>query len=104
MAEPEFNEAEVDGLLRRSMTAPIPTLSPEFDQHLMSEVSLRSQPLGRYQRGLLAGYGILSVVACSVSMHGQGLDWTTIAASILGPLFLVGVAPALRLASRQASP
>jgi hypothetical protein len=40
----EPREAEIDRLLRRSMSAPIPSLPPDFDQRLMRELSRGSQP------------------------------------------------------------
>ena len=90
MMEPR--EAEIDSLLRRSIAAPIPSLPPDFDQRLMREVRRSSQPLDRYRRILLTGYGLMSVVASAVVMRGQGLDWGAISVMILGPLALVAAA------------
>ncbi len=75
MTEMEPREAGIDSLLRRSMAAPVPSLPPDFDQRLMREVRRSSQPLDRYRRILLDGYGLVSVVASAVVMRGQGLDW-----------------------------
>ena len=92
MTEMEPREAEIDSLLRRSMAAPVPSLPPDFDQRLMREVSRSSQPLDRYRRILLIGYGLISVVTSAVVMRGQGRDWGAISAMILGSLFLVAAA------------
>ena len=99
MTEMEPREAGIDSLLRRSMAAPVPSLPPEFNQRLMREVRRSSQPLDRYRRILLAGYGLTSVVASAVVMRGQGLDWGAIAVMILGPLALVATVPWARRAT-----
>ena len=95
----EPREAEIDNLLRRSMAAPVPSLPPDFDQHLMREVRRSSQPFDRYRRFLLTGYGLTSVVASAMVMRGQGLDWGAIAVMILGPLALVATVPWARRAT-----
>jgi hypothetical protein len=92
MTEMESRQDEMDGLLRRSMEAPVPSLPPDFDQRVMRAVRRGSQPLDRYRRILLTGYGLTSVVASATVMRGQGLDWGAIAAMILGPLALVAAA------------
>jgi hypothetical protein len=88
----EPRDAEIDSLLRRSMAAPVPSLPPDFDQRLMCEVRRGSQPLDRYRRILLTGYGLMSVATSAVVMRGQGLDWGAISVMILGPLALVAAA------------
>ena len=92
MTEMEPREAEIDSLLRRSMSGPVPSLPRDFDQRLLSEVRRSSQPLDRYRRILLTGYGLMSVLTSAVVMRGQGLDWAAISVMILGPLALVGAA------------
>lgn len=96
MTEMEPREDGIDRLLRRSMAAPIPGLPPDFDQRLMREVERRSQPLDRYHRMLLAGYGLVSVAVSAVIMRGQGLDWGTTAGMILAPLALLAVVRQVR--------
>ena len=86
MTEMEPRETGIDSLLRRSMAAPVPSLPPDFDQRLMRELHRSSQPLDRYRRMLLTGYGVISVVTSTVVMRGQGLEWGTVAMLILGPL------------------
>jgi hypothetical protein len=81
------------------MAAPVPSLRSDFDQQLMSkmrEVGGSAQPLDRYRRVLLTGYGLTSVVASAVVMRGQGLDWGAIAVMLLAPLALVAAASLAR--------
>jgi len=86
----------MDRLLRRSMAAPVPSLPPDFDQRVMRELR-KPQPLDRYRRILLAGYGLTSVAASVLIMRSQGLDWGPIALMILGPLALLATVPRARL-------
>ena len=92
MTEMEPREAEIDNLLRRFMAAPVPGLPPDFEQRLMRAVRRGSQPLDRYRRILLTGYGLTSAVTSAVVMRGQGLGWGAISVMILGPLALVAAA------------
>ena len=92
MTEMEPREAEIDRLLRHSMAAPVPSLPPDFDQLLTRELRRSSQPLSRYGRILLMGYGVTSVVTSAVVMHGQGLHWGAISGMVLGPLALIAAA------------
>jgi hypothetical protein len=96
MSELEPRETEIDSLLRHSMSAPIPSLSADFEQNLLLEVNRRSQPLNRYGRVLLTGYALLSAVSSAVIMRGQGLEWGATAGMILVPLALIAVASVLR--------
>ena len=98
VTEMEPRETGIDSLLRRSMAAPVPSLSPDFDQRLMREVNRSSQPRDRYRRILLTGYGLVSVVTSALVMRGQGLDWGAMAVMILGPLALVATVPWARRA------
>src|SRR5258708_38420867 len=91
--EAENRQPRMDSLLRRSMAAPVPSLPPDFGQRLMREVMREerriSQPLDRYRRMLLTGYGLTSVVVSAVVMRSQRLGWGAISVMILGPLALV---------------
>ncbi len=89
MSEMEPREAGIDSLLRRSLTAPVPSLPPDFVQRLMREVGRSAQPLDRYRRIILTGYGLTSVVTSALVMRGHGLDWGAIAVMIIGPLAVV---------------
>ena len=88
---PDKNSA-IDGLLRSSMAAPVPSLSPGFEKRVLRAVREDSGLLGGYHRKLLAGYGLLSVLVSAIVMRGQGLPWAVVAASILTPLALIAVA------------
>ena len=95
----EPREGGIDDLLRRSMAAPVPSLPADFDQRLMRKVRRGPQPLDRYRRILLTGYGLTSVMASAVVMRGQGLDWGAISVMILVPLALVATVPWARRAT-----
>jgi hypothetical protein len=85
----EPRETEIDGLLRRCMAAPVPSLPSDFDRRLMRELSRDSQPLDRCRRILLTGYGLTSAVVSALVMRGHGLDWGATAVMIIGPLALL---------------
>ncbi|MGA9528001.1 MAG: hypothetical protein WBS24_07795 [Terriglobales bacterium] len=89
----DARDVEMDGLLRQSMAAPIPRLSPDFHQNLSRELRHQSrspnQSSSQFGRMLLAGYGGISVVTSMVVMRGQGLGWAAIAVMILAPLPLL---------------
>jgi hypothetical protein len=85
----QWNEDAIDHLLRRSMSAQIPNLSQDFDQRVMREVRRSSQPLDRYRRFLLTGYGAISVGVSAVLMRGQGIEWGLITATTLAPVMLI---------------
>ncbi len=82
-------ETEIDGLLRRSLAGPMPSLPAEFSQRLSAEVNRRSERGERFNRFVLAGYGVTSVIACVVMMRGQGMEWGPLIGAILAPLVLV---------------
>ena len=92
----EPRESEIDLLLRRSMSGPVPSLPSDFEQRLMLEVRRSSGPLDRYRLGLLVGYGLVSVAASAGVMRDQGLDWGTTTGMILGPLALVAAVWSVR--------
>ena len=94
------SEVEMDRLLRRSMSAPVPRLPLDFAERVSRELRRRSQPMNPFGRILLAGYGAVSAVACVVVMRGQGLGWAMIAAMTLGPLAMVEAVRRLRRKER----
>jgi hypothetical protein len=79
-------DSKMDDLLRRSLAAPIPTISANFEQHLLRQVDRSSQPLDRYRRIMFAGYGLASIATCAVVMRSQGLPWIATALLIFAPL------------------
>ena len=91
MTEQDPYETGIDNLLRRSMNAPAPSLPPDFDQQVMRELRRSTRHLDRYRTILLACYGLISVVVSAATMRSQGLSWTPIAITILGPLALLAV-------------
>jgi hypothetical protein len=100
VTEMEPRDDGIDNLLRRSLTAPVPSLPPEFDQRVMRELRRNSQPLDRFRQTLLIGYGLISVAASAVVMRGQGLEWVPITALIIAPLALVAAVPFVRRAAQ----
>jgi hypothetical protein len=92
VAEIDFREEEFDNLIRRSMTAPVPSLPSDFEQRVMRKVRQRSAPLDRYHQNLLILYGLVSVIVSVVAMRGQGLGWVPVAGMILAPLTLLAAA------------
>ena len=99
MSDMDPREAEMDSLLRRSLAAPVPRLSPDFHQALSRELHRRSQPPSQLGRIVLAGYGAVSAVVSVVVMRGQGLGWVVIAVMMLGSLATLELAR--RLGRRQ---
>lgn len=99
MSDMDPREAKMDSLLRRSMAAPVPRLSPDFHPVLSRELRQRSQPPSQFGRILLAGYGGVSAVVSIVVMRGQGLGWVAIAVMTVGALATLELAR--RLQRRQ---
>lgn len=95
-------DAEMDSLLRRSMSAPVPSLPPGFEDRVSREVRRSSQGLDGRGRMLLAGYGVMSAVVSVVVMRGQGLAWEGVTAMTLGPLALVAAAGFFRRTKNRA--
>jgi hypothetical protein len=94
-------DSGIDNLLRHSMAAPVPSLPPNFDQRVIRALGQNSQVRNRYRRILLTVYGAVSAITSAIVMRGQGLDWETIALTILAPLLLIAIVsagsrPALR--------
>lgn len=96
MSDLDPREAEMDGLLRRSMAVPVPRLSQDFHQALSRKLRRRSEPPHPLGPILLAGYGFVSLVTSIVVMRGQGLDWVAIAVMTLGPLAVLELSRRLR--------
>ena len=82
---------EMDSLLRRSMAAPVPRLSPEFAGRLSRELR-RSRLPKHFSRILFTGYGGVSAAVSIVVMRGEGLGWAAIAVMMLGSLAVMEVA------------
>jgi hypothetical protein len=82
---------EMDSLLRRSMAAPVPRLSPEFAGRLSRELR-RSRLPKHFSWILFAGYGGVSAAVSIVVMRGEGLGWVAIAVMMLGSVATVELA------------
>lgn len=92
MSEMDSRDSEMDSLLRRSLAAPVPRLSPDFELVFSRKLRRRSEPLHPFGRIFLGGYGAVSAVVSVVVMRGQGLGWIAIAATMLGALATLEVA------------
>lgn len=88
MTELEPHGDGIESMLRRSMAAPEPKISPDFEKRLMCEVERRVNPLGRNGWLLLGGYGIVSVATCVAVMMSQRLSGWMTTGMILGPIVL----------------
>ncbi len=89
MSEMDSREAQIDGMLRRSMAAPVPRVSPDFERVLARELRRRSQPPSQYERTLFVSYGAISVATSILVMRSQGLGWWVIATMTMAPLATV---------------
>jgi hypothetical protein len=101
MSDMDPRDAEMDSLLRQSMTAPVPCLSPDFHQVLSRELRRRPKPSNRFGRILLASYVGVSAVVCVVVMRGQGIGSVATALLTLGPLATLELARRLRRRQRR---
>jgi len=90
--EPNQTEYEIDRLLRHSMQTPVPSLPADFEQRVMRGVRRSTQPLDKYQRMLLTGYGLISIVVSVVVMRNVGVSWGTVTGMIAAPLAFVAIA------------
>ena len=86
MSEIDPKQTMMDALLRRSMAAPVPSLSSDFDQRLSRRLNRTSPSLARYRRILLSGYGIISIFVSTAVMRSQRLGWEVIALTVITPL------------------
>ena len=101
MTEMDPRQDRIDNLLRTTLAAPVPSLPQDFDRRLMDKLDQSSQGLDRFRRILLAGYGLVSMVTCAVVMRGEGLEWATIAVTILAPVVSVVTVSLARHALRH---
>lgn len=92
MSDLGSNDEGMDRLLRRSMSVPIPSLPPDFDQRLMRELNRNPRELDRSRMVILTVYSVVSAGVCAAVMRGQGLGWGATGALSLAPMSLVAVA------------
>lgn len=84
----EMSEQEgMDRLLSQSLSAPVPTLSPDFDRRVMKRV--RPRRLSWPGVLTLALYATFALASSIVAMRLTGIGWATIAASIVVPVIVV---------------
>jgi len=102
MSDMDPREFEIDHLLQRSMAAPVPDLSQDFEQRLADEIQRRSQPIGPRGRIVLIGYGMISLGVSVWVMRDQGLGLPE-AAAVIGIMLALMGAISLALRSRALS-
>lgn len=81
----------MDRLLLRSMKAPVPALSSNFDRRLLRAVNRKPEMVERYRWILFMGYAVVSALTCLLIMHNAGIGWLPII-GILAPVTLVPAA------------
>ena len=77
-----------DRLLSESLSAPVPTLSPDFDRRVMRHV--RTRRLRRPGILALACYVVFALTSSVWTMRQAEIGWHLIAASTVVPLIVVG--------------
>lgn len=78
----------MDQLLSQAMSAPVPTLSSDFDRQLTRRMPTR---LDRRRRLVLVAYSVVALVVSLWSMLAVGLGWTMVAGFVILPLGVVAV-------------
>lgn len=101
MPETDPRQAAMDDVLRRSMAAPVPSLSAGFHPRLAQALRRRSEPSPRLARLLLGAYGAVSTLVSVIVMRDQGLGSDVVAGALVGALLLLG---GIRAATRRPSP
>ena len=99
---PQANGA-INGLLRSSMAAPVPSLPPDFERRVLRAVSRHSEQRDGYYRKLLTGYCLVSVLVSAAVMRSQGLPWYAVAVSLIAPLVMIVVVRSVRRETQAAT-
>jgi hypothetical protein len=84
----------IDALLRHSLAAPVPRLSPAFDRKLQRR--LRPRRLTPVGRGLLIAYVLMALLAAVWVMRRAEVDWPYVGASLA---LAFGIAAAAQFAT-----
>lgn len=79
----------MDRLLSQMLSAPVPTLSSDFDRALATQ--LQPPRLSGQGRLALALYAVLAIVASVWTMREASIAWSMVAASAVVPLVMVAV-------------
>jgi hypothetical protein len=96
MSDPDPRDTLMDGMLRRSMAAPVPRPSPDLERRVSRALRRRARPSPTLTRNLLVGYVVVSALTSVIVMRGQGLGWGLIAVMTLSPLLVFGLPGRLR--------
>lgn len=78
MNELEFNDEQMDELLKRQLQGPVPSLSTTFDEQLLERMEQRTLPQPSVLKILLWGYPLVSILISVFSMRSVGLTWDLI--------------------------
>lgn len=81
----------MDELLRRSMSAPVPRLSADFEPRLARALQRRAAPPHPFGQRLLSSYAAVSALVSVVVMQGQGLEGTVIASTMIGATLVLAI-------------
>jgi hypothetical protein len=85
MSEPD----DMDRLLSRALSTPVPELPAGFDRRLMRQV--RPRRLGAQGRVALALYGLPAIAISVWTMRVEAIEWTLVAAAVVVPVALVAM-------------
>ena len=80
---------QMDQWLARSMSAPVPTLSPDFDRRLTQ--ALKPRRLNSQGRVVLALYALVATLASVWTMRAASIEWTWVVAAIVVPMAVVAL-------------
>lgn len=79
----------MDRLLSQALSAPVPSLSPDFDRRLARQ--LRPTRISRAGRLVLALYAVFAIAVSVWMMREASIGWNLVAAATLVPAVIVGV-------------
>ena len=80
---------QMDQLLSKALSAPVPELSADFDRQLARR--LQPRRVSRAGRLVLALYAVLAVAISMWAMREAAIGWTLVAASTLAPAVVVAI-------------
>ena len=80
----------MDRLLSQSLSAPVPTLSPDFDRRVLRQA--RPRRLSRPSIRALACYAAFALAISIWTMRWADIEWPLVAASAVVPVVVVATA------------
>ena len=80
----------MEQLLAQAMSAPVPTLSPDFDRRVLRLVKPRR--LSRPGRFTLVVYSAVALIVSVWNMRQSDMDWMVIAVAVMAPIVVVAIA------------